>query len=233
MRRYRLIGWDGDRLGWRSFEAQLPYNPIDGSPILLAPLALLRRLPWINYADYYKSTYSRLVPPADRFGRSVPKEEVLAFNRANYQVIHGYVRGREEQADECKPDPLFIPLQLDTLRRKASELHLLPTGRTDNADKHFEDLAFDLLASLLYPELDLAGSEVRTIGGVHIRDIIFHNDGKTPFLLDLRDLYQARQVVIEIKNVLALETEHVNQLYRYLDGKEMAFGILLSRSSSA
>jgi hypothetical protein len=231
VQRYRLIGWDGDQLDWRPFEAQLPYNPTEGSPILLAPLDLLRRLPWINYADYYKSTYSRLVLPAARLGRSAPKQEVLAFNRAHYEVIRGYVRSREEQADDCKPDPLFVPLRLDTLKRKASQLHSLPTGRADNADKQFEALAFDLLTSLLYPELDLAGSQVRTISGAHIRDIIFHNDGKAPWLLDLRDLYKARQVVIELKNVPALETEQVNQLYRYLDGREMgSFGMLLARN---
>ena len=232
VQRYRLVGWDGDQLDWRPFEAQLPYNPIEGSPILLAPLDLLRRLPWINYADYYRCTYSRLVLPAARLGRSIPKkQEVLAFNRAHYQVIRGYVRSREEQADDCTPDPLFVPLQLDTLKRKATQLHMLPTGRSDNADKKFEAFAFDLLASLLYPELDLAGSQVRTISGTHIRDVIFHNDGKTPFPSDLRDLYKARQVVVELKNVTAVETEHVNQLYRYLDGKEMgSFGVLLARN---
>ena len=144
------------------------------------------------------------------------------------------MRSREEQANDCTPDPLFVPLQLDTLKRKATQLHMLPTGRGDNADKKFEALAFDLLASLLYPELDLAGSQVRTISSTHIRDVIFHNDGKTTFLSDLHDLYNARQVVVELKNVTALETEHVNQLYRYLDGKEMgSFGVLLARNPPA
>ena len=232
VQRYRLVGWDGDQLDWRPFEAQLPYNPIEGSPILLAPLDLLRRLPWINYADYYKSTYSRLVLPAARLGRSIPKQEVLAFNRAHYQVIRGYVKSREEQADECTPDPLFVPLQLDTLKRKAAQLHMLPIGRTNNADKKFEALAFDLLASLLYPELDLAGSQVpdNRVERISVTSF-FIMMARRAFLHDLRDLYKARQIVIELKNVTALETEHVNQLYRYLDGEEMgSFGILLARN---
>ena len=232
--RYRLTCWDGDQLDWRSFTAQLPYNPDDRSPILLAPLDLLRRLPWINYADYYKSTYSQLVLPAARSRRVVPKETVLAFNRAHYEVIRGYVQRREEEADECAPDPLFTPLRFDTLKRKASQLHALPTGSANRADKQFEGLAFELLASLLYPELDLAGSQERTISGAHIRDIIFHNDGKTPFLRGLLDQYTARQVVVELKNVAALGTEHVNQLYRYLDGESIgSFGILLTRNPPA
>lgn len=230
MQRYRLLGWDSDQLDWRPFEAELPYNPTEG-PILLAPLDLLRRLPWINYSDYYKSTYSRLVLPTARLRGSVPKQEVLSFNRAHYKVVRGYVRDREDEADCCQPDPLFTPLRFETLKRKAAQLHLLPTGRADHADKEFEDLAFDLLSSLLYPELDLAGRQVRTMDGVHIRDIIFHNDCKTSFLSTLHDLYKARQIVIELKNVVTLETGHVNQLYRYLDGKEMgSLGILLARN---
>jgi hypothetical protein len=146
-------------------------------------------------------------------------------------VVSSYVTSREQQADECGADPLFTPLRLDTLRRKAQELHTLTTGRTGGADKKFESLAFDLLSSLLYPELDLAGRQERTISGAHIRDVIFHNDGKAPFLCDLRDLYAARQVVIELKNVVALNPENVNQLYRYLDDASMGrFGVLLART---
>jgi PD-(D/E)XK nuclease superfamily len=230
-RRYRVTGWDFDRLDWRSFDAQLPYNPTDESPVLLVPLDLLRRLPWINYPDYYKTTYARLVLAPDRRRRVVPKEAVLAYNRANYEIVRGYVTRREEQSEACVPDPLFTPLRLDTLKRKAAQLRALPSGRADGADKKFEHLAFDLLSSLLYPELDLAKAQVRTISGAHIRDIIFHNDGKTPFLQDLRDLYHARQVVFELKNVAALDPEHVNQLYRYLDGENMGrYGLLLART---
>ncbi len=83
---------------------------------------------------------------------------------------------------------------------------------------------------MLYPELDLAGAQERTISGAHIRDVIFHNDAKKPFLQDLRDLYGARQLVFELKNVATLDPEHVNQLYRYLDDENMGrYGILLSR----
>jgi hypothetical protein len=229
--RYRLTCWDADRLDWRPFDAQLPYNPTDDSPVLLAPLDLLRRLPWINYSDYYKTTYTRMVLPAAARNRSVSKEIVLAYNRSHYELVHAYVASRESQAEACGPDPLFTPLRLETLKRKAIQLHKLATGRADGADQKFEDLAFDLLSSMLYPELDLAADQSRTISGAHIRDVIFHNDGKTQFLSDLRATYNARQVVVELKNVAALESEHVNQLYRYLDDEIMGrFGILLART---
>ncbi|WP_212732818.1 hypothetical protein [Streptomyces sp. TP-A0874] len=228
---FRMVGWDEGRLDWVPFTRQLPYNPVDGSPIILCPLDLLRRLPWINYADYYRSTYAPLVLPPGRSRKAVPKESVLAYNRAHYDTVKGYVASREANASLCTPDPLFTPLRFTTLKRKLADLRKLPTGRAGGADKQFEDLAFDLLSSLLYPELDLAADQVRTISGAHIRDVIFHNDRKTAFLGDLRDQYGARQVVVELKNVKSLETEHVNQLYRYLDDEEIGrFGILLARN---
>ncbi|GAB1690698.1 hypothetical protein KRM28CT15_25010 [Krasilnikovia sp. M28-CT-15] len=230
-KRRRLVGWDPAELDWRPFDAQLPYNPSDGSPVLLAPLNLLRRLPWINYGDYYRTAYAPLVLPPGRTGRAVAKQDVLAYNRAHFDTVRGYVAEREAAADVCAPDPLFTPLRLATITKKVKEIKALVTGRGDGADRKFEDLAFDVLSSALYPELDLAGQQERTISGAHIRDVIFHNDGKTPFLTDLRDLYGARQLVFELKNVAALDTEHVNQLYRYLDDEDMGrLGILVARN---
>ena len=228
--RRSLLGWDPATISWRQFDARLPYNPSDGSPVLLAPLNLLRRLPWINYGDYYRTAYAPLVLPPGRTARAVVKQEVLAYNRAHFDAVRNYVAEREADADACAPDPLFTPLRLTTVKKKVAEIKALPTGRDGGADKKFEELAFEVLSSALYPELDLAGQQERTISGAHIRDVIFHNDGKTTFLTDLRDLYGARQLVFELKNVAALDTEHVNQLHRYLDDEDMGrFGVLLGR----
>lgn len=227
---HRLMGWDAVALDWRPFNARLPQDPSNGSPVLLAPLDLLRRLPWINYGDYYRTTYAPLVLPPGRAGRVVSKHEVLAYNRAHFDTVRGYVAEREAAFGACTPDPLFTPLRLATIKKKVSEIKALPTGRDNGADKKFEELAFDVLSSALYPELDLAGQQERTISGAHIRDVVFHNDGKTPFLTDLRDQYGARQLVFELKNVAELDTEHVNQLHRYLDDEDMGrFGVLLAR----
>lgn len=227
---HRIEGWDPLALDWRPFEAGLPQNPSDGSPILLAPLNLLRRLPWINYGDYYRTTYAPLVLPPGRASKTVAKQDVLAYNRAHFETVRGYVAEREAASDDCAADPLFTPLRLATVKKKVSEIKALPTGREDGADKKFEALAFDVLSTALYPELDLAGQQERTISGAHIRDVIFHNDGKTPFLTDLRNQYGARQLVFELKNVAELDTEHVNQVHRYLDDEDMGrFGVLLAR----
>ncbi|WP_433215676.1 hypothetical protein ACQP00_06300 [Dactylosporangium sp. CS-047395] len=222
--------WDAERALWRPLRVSLPWNPLDGKPILLAPLDLLRHLPWINYEDYYRSAYAPFVLPAASRDRRVAKEAVLAYNRTNFQTVEQYITERELRGNACTPDPLFKPLGLDALAKKLKQIKALPTGTTNGADKKYENLCFDLLSSFLYPELDLADDQVRTIANTHVRDIIFHNDGKNDFLADLRTRLGMRQVVFELKNSRALETENVNQLYRYLDDQEFGrVGILLTR----
>jgi hypothetical protein len=186
-------------------------------------------LPWINYGDYYRTCFVNLVSPSERKRRQVAKEAVLKFNARNYVQVERYVTGKEKLGNLCKPDPLFSTLSVGTLKKKHKELKALPTGTEDGADRKYEDLAFSLLRSLFYPTLEFAEDRVRTVSGAHIRDIIFYNDGKNPFWSDLRDRYEARQPVFELKNVHSLETEHVNQLYRYLDEEFGRFGVLVTR----
>ena len=163
-------------------------------------------------------------------GAGHAKEAVLEFNSRNYVEVERYVSEREKNGNQCYPDPLFSPLTPATLRAKYTELRELPTGSADGADRRYEDLVFELLSSLLYPTLEFAESRVRTVSGAHIRDLIFYNDGKSDFWRDIRDRYEARQPVFEMKNVRALESEHVNQLFRYLDEEFGLFGVLLTRN---
>jgi hypothetical protein len=211
-------------------ETALPYNPTDGSPILFAPLKFLRHLPWINYTDYYKSAYACRVLSPDKHRKQVAKAAVLAFNARNYVEIERYVDEKERTGDRCVPDPLFKPLAPPTIKSKFHELRELALGSSDKADRRFEDLINDLYRSLFYPTLEFAESRVRTISGAHIRDLIFYNAGKNVFWKDLRDRYDARQPVFELKNVKTLETEHVNQLHRYLDEEFGRFGVIVTRN---
>lgn len=221
--------WDADALEWRTgLSAQLPYHPDAKTPLLFAPLDLLRHLPWINYADYYNSFYSRHVLPAKPLQRQVPKGDVLAHNRANYRSVQLYVAAKEKDAARAKPDPLFDPLAIHLIERRVRALAKLETGR--EAAREYESLVSDILTSALYPELEFAESQVRTVEGTHIRDLLFYNDGKTTFTSDLRSTYGAKQLVFELKNVRVLEPEHVNQLYRYLDADFGRIGVLVSRS---
>jgi len=223
--------YDHERAIWRaSVTARLPYNPLDGSPLFFVPLDILRHLPWINYEDYYRSYYAPYVLPADRVVGKIAKARVLAYNRQNYVAVQRYVHEKERTGSQCVPDPLFQPLKLATLRAKFEKLRAIPTGREERHDKEYEDLVCDLLSSLLYDELELAASQVRTLSGVHIRDLIFCNDGKTSFLDDMRTRFDARQIVFELKNVRSLSGEHVDQLYRYMDAEIGRFGFLVTRN---
>lgn len=225
----RLDGfYDSARGTWNARTVSLPFNPVTHTPLMFAPRDLLRHLPFINYDDYYKSTYAPLVlPPKTRSKQA--KSVVLQHNRQLYSHVEIYLSAKEQRATECRPKSLFKPLAAATLRTKLRALKKLPTGRDDGADKEFERIAEDLLTSLLFPELDYASSQVRTISNSHVRDLIFYNDAKTPFTGDLRKSHDCRQLVVEFKNVASLDGSHVNQLARYLTGAFGNVGILLTR----
>jgi hypothetical protein len=144
--------------------------------------------------------------------------------------VRSYVAIRERVQAECKNDPLFRPLPLLSVTRKFKEIQNLPTGKSGNADKRYEDVMCQLLASMLYPQLDFAGEQVRTDSGVLIRDIIFYNSRSMDFLQDIHREYGSRQIVIELKNVKEVEREHINQLNRYLNDSFGRFGILFTRN---
>ena len=221
---------DSKRMWVPAQTAQLPFNPFDETPILLVPLDLLRHLPWINYPDYYRTTYAPHVLPADLRRKRVAKAAVLAYNARNYVEVERYVDEKEKTGNRCHPDPLFKPLAFLTLKSKFRHLRELSFGSSKGANRKFEDLITDLFSSLFYPTLEFAEARSRTISGAHIRDLIFYNDGKSSFWNDLRQRYDARQPVFELKNVGKLQTEHVNQLYRYLDEEFGRFGILVTRN---
>jgi hypothetical protein len=209
----------------RTFKSEtlsLPANPITKQPVLLIPKRWLRFCPWLNFDDYFAYTKDE----------NKPKERVavLNYNRCNYDMVQSYVAAKELTQSDCKNDPLFLPIPITSAKRKFSEIKKLPTGKTDNADKRYEDLVCQLLASLLYPQLDFAKEQSRTDSGVLIRDLIFYNNRNFDFLKDIYDTYGSRQIVVELKNVRAVERDHINQLNRYLNNEFGRFGVLITRN---
>jgi hypothetical protein len=51
-----------------------------------------------------------------------------------------------------------------------------------------------------------------------------------PFLDEIHADYGARQLVFELKNVAAINRDHVNQLNRYLDSGLGKFGVFVTRN---
>ncbi|OJW05719.1 MAG: hypothetical protein BGO39_02575 [Chloroflexi bacterium 54-19] len=209
-------------------EVELPVHPEKNTPILLVPKRWLRHIPWLNFDDYFK-TYCPKDEVINQYG-SDERVKILTYNRENYGAIEAYRKEKERHASECQNDPLFKQIPVLSARRKLAEIKSLPTGTTSKADKKFEDAATQLLASLLYPHLDFADTQSRTDSGVVIRDLIFYNNRSVDFLQGILQDYGSRQIVMELKNVRAIEREHINQLNRYLSNEFGKFGVLITRN---
>lgn len=206
----------------------LPVNPETKAPILLVPRRWLRVLPWINLEDYVRNYYAVEIKVLDP--STVQRVELLAYNRHNYGVVQTYTARRERAQSDCSNDPLFRPIPVFSAKRKFDDIKKLPTGKSENADRQYEDYVCQLLASLLYPHLDFAAEQSRTDSGTLIRDLIFYNNRSLDFLQDVHRDYGSRQIVMELKNVREIDREHVNQLNRYLNDHFGRFGVLVTRN---
>jgi len=205
----------------------LPINPVSGVPLLLTPKRWLRYVPWINYDDYFDNYYIRDIEK--EYDGKKNRIEVLDYNRKNYDLVNKYTELKEKVTTDCKNDPLFTQIPVLSAKKKCEAILSLPTGKTDNADKKYEDLMVQILASMLYPHLDFAQEQSRIDSGSQIRDLIFYNNREYEFLRDIYDTYDCRQIVFELKNVAELERNHINQLNRYLTEQFGKFGIIFTR----
>lgn len=207
----------------------LPVNPKTKTPILYVPKRWLRFIPWLNTDDYFNSYYIQNI---HKERDAIPdKIKLLDFNRHNYDILKAYTAIKEKQFEHCKNDPLFNQIPITSVKRKISTITKLPTGKTDNADRKYEDFVCQLMASLLYPHLDFAADQSRTESGVLIRDLIFYNNTSTDFLKDLYETYQCKQIVFELKNVNEVSRDHIFQLNRYLNDQFGKFGIIVTRKT--
>ena len=195
---------------------------------MLVPKRWLRFGTWINFDDYFRDHY----PRDEIFGADEEPDpvRVLRFNRDNYGVVRSYVAAKERTREDCQNDPLFRQIPVVSARRKLSTIEGLPSGTAGNAHRKYEDAVSQLLASLLYPQLDFAAEQSRTVDGVLIRDLILYNNRDIDFLAEIYDDYGSRQLVFELKNVAQVEREHVNQLNRYLNEGLGGFGVIVTRN---
>jgi len=207
----------------------IPLHPISQEPILLVPKRWLRQMPWLNFDDYFKTyttTSEKLIAGGD-----IPRVEILEYNRQNYDVVQAYIKRKQLEQKDCKNDPLFSQIPVLSAKRKKSVILKLPTGKMDNVDRIYEDTLCPLLASMLYPELDFATTQGRTITNVLIRDLIFYNNTSHEFLKEIFEEYDSRQLVFELKNVKEVSSDHVDQLNRYLGNDFGRFGIIFTRNA--
>ncbi len=204
----------------------LPANPETNHPVVLIPKRWLRFVPWINFSDFQEHYFAKHADP-ERFRDRVA---ILNYNRHNYGIIQAYLTIRESSRNDCSSDSLFRPIPIISMKRKTQALAALKTGKTDNADKEYERLIAPIMASAMYPELDFAVTQSRTISNVLIRDLIFYNNRACDITIDLHKLYESRQVVMEMKNVATLNNDHIDQLNRYMKEEFGRFGVILTRA---
>lgn len=210
------------------YKAKLPFHPETLENLLFVPKRWLRHVPWISYEDYFKCH----CPQDDvaHEGEVLDHVKVLQYNLNNYGVIDAYIEEKEKKFEDCFNDPLFTQIPVVSTKRHLKSLKNLPSGRENNADKEYERIIESLLPSLLYPHLDFALAQSRTISGSSIRDLVFYNNRDHPFLLELYNDFQSRQITFELKNVKSVEREHVDQLSRYLAPDLGHFGIIVTRN---
>jgi len=206
-------------------ELLLPFNPEGSIPIIFVPKRWLRYTPWINYEDYFQKAYIK-----EGQEEKIDKPKVLDYNRYNYGMISAYISAKERNQEDCKNDPLFKQIPVISAKKCLNQILKLPSGKTDNADKKYEDNCTKLFSSLLYPHLDFAQAQSRVDSGTQIRDLIFYNNCSFPLLKNLYDEYNCRQIVFEMKNVKEVRRDHINQLNRYLSEQFGRFGIIITRN---
>ena len=209
-------------------ETFLPVNPNTKSPIIFTPKRWLRYIPWISYDDYFQNYYIKDVNK--EYDGKLNRVKILNFNRSNYDLIESYTSLKETNSKDLKNDPLFSQIPVTSAKRKVTKILKLPTGKTNNADRDYEDLMVQTMASFLYPHLDFAQEQSRTDSGAQIRDLIFYNNRSYDFLKDIYDTFDTKQIVIELKNVKELQREHINQINRYLTEHFGRFGIIFTRN---
>lgn len=212
---------------FRSEDARIPVHPVTGRPILLVPKRWLRRNPWIGMDDYVDKFYKQEI--AQSPNDLPPRAKIILSNRSNFGHVAEFVKAREKTQADCRSDPLFTQIPVLSMKRHFSKIAKIAPGKVGGADKKYEDAVVAMLASSFYPELDYASDQVRTESGAHIRDLIFYNTQSSAFLRDLANTYGSRQLVVEVKNVASLSTEHVNQLSRYLSHDFGSWGVLVTR----
>ena len=209
-------------------ETYLPQNPNTKLPIIFTPKRWLRYIPYINYEEYFQNYFNKEVN--SQFDEPLSRIQILNYNRHNYDIVQTYIKIKERNAESLKNDPLFKQIPILSTKRKLNSILKLPTGKTNNADRQYEENICQILASVLYPHLDFAKEQSRTENNVHIRDLIFYNNRSYSILNDLYNQYDCKQIIFELKNVKEVETEHVNQLNRYLTSNFGNFGIIFTRN---
>jgi hypothetical protein len=224
---------------WEDGYYQLPRNPLStaGRAILLVPRRIVRTLPWINFEDYQRLEFGsylrakevRRVLPKKPREPALSKNEIVAVTRREIRRIDHYVDAKERDRHRADPELPGISLAdwCGRSEKLRTELQTHPSG--ESAAAGYQDLMFRVFNFLFEPDLIEGRTQVRTVHGTQIRDLIYTNDSDKPFWTFIRTQHGGLSVVVELKNKDRLDIEDVDQIASYLGDPMGYFGILVSR----
>lgn len=235
--------FDFDDWEWIDRYVDLPQNPISGLPIILVPRRIVRQLPWINYSDYLRTDFRHFLPPKSSAGsrgkptkqRRPTKHEVTSITRTTIKLLDEYIARKEREAEKAEPTLSLLPVVSETElalgNRFIADLQNLPSGWTTAAQ--YQRLIYEILNYLFEPELTAGKMEPSTHLGTERRDIIYINESERAFLKYIRENYRSMSVLFEIKNVKALELNHINQVAAYLGVRLGMLGFIVTRQPAS
>ncbi|MEM7536727.1 MAG: hypothetical protein AAF639_31395, partial [Chloroflexota bacterium] len=125
---------------WYDTYTDLPISPVDSSPIIFVPRRIVRSLPWINYADYFRNEFSAYLRAKEvkkthkkQSQPLISKQEVISINRTEVERIDHYIDRKEATAEQARPSMDYysrsdLQNQADVLKQKLTQLN---TGATD------------------------------------------------------------------------------------------------------
>jgi hypothetical protein len=107
--------WSDDQRRWVDRRVELPINPYNGDPILLAPERFLRSLPTVDPEDFWDWAWENENENIRgdfnyEIGRHVDAYTIARFARANRRLIRRYIRFLEENPKspyDLEQDPLL------------------------------------------------------------------------------------------------------------------------------
>lgn len=222
--------WNRETNEWVETMSPLPVDPESGSPILVVPRRVLRRLPWINYEDFRDHYLVGFL--ASRGSRNVSggKSKVIELTRSDLGLVDRYVDEKEARSAEAAPldlddrDKEAIDHDADKL---ATAIRAIEPGTA--GARAYEELCLRILNSALEPELIDGRPQQRTFEGTQIRDLIFVNDSDNAFWSYVRNEHKSFLVTFEIKNKNVLQPSDLNQLHAYLGDATGFLGFVISR----
>ena len=237
--------YDPSSQQWRDSYEDLPVSSVNGSAILLVPRRIVRVLPWINYDDFIHTEFSAYLAAKRQTARQSVnasdqrrgpdtgpkvKQSVVIVTRNDISLVERYVRSREAQAANARPDIDYI--DEDSCREAESlkgKLAGIQAGREQATEYH--RLVLEILNYLFNPELTNGQPEVRTIEGTERRDIIFTNDSDESFWGYVRTNHDGIVIMFEAKNTNELGLTEINQTATYLGDRIGRLGIIVTRQA--